>query len=163
MEKLRIDANDFIVNQIDQFEKLLEVEVTTISLWGMFADIEREAKSLITGFIDYRSGSLLRRFKPIDQMCNAANALLSEIGKTAGDDWQGSCIVANNVGVHRIPNLVRISLPSEGIWSFPLLGYQYASTLNLPDQLKMGFCLFASPTYTRIRFGVEQNHTYTSF
>ena len=54
-----------------------------------------------------------------------------------GDYWQGSCIVANNLNASSVPNLVRISLPSEGIWGFPLLGNQFASSLGFTNRLQM--------------------------
>jgi predicted phosphodiesterase len=128
-------ANYLVQNDVGQLRELLRLDSDLDKVWAVLRSIEKELTVLSEEFLDYQSGSVLRKEEETEQICQWSDALLAEIGARTGEGWQGTSVLADKAIAGPNSHLVRLSFPNEDIWSLPFAVYQYVSLMNITQQV----------------------------
>ena len=88
--------------------------------WQQLSDHKRKCGDLFKESLNFFGGALLRSIERIDGLCKVADALLLQLSKQAGVEWNRFTILAEGSFFTEATGIIRLPFPDYSIWNLPV-------------------------------------------
>lgn len=88
--------------------------------WETLTRHMKECVELFNESLNFLGGALLRNLKQVDELCQISDALLAELSKRAGEDWNRFTILAEGNFFTETTGIIRLPFPDYSVWNLPV-------------------------------------------
>jgi len=105
--------------------------------WQQVSTQKKKCTDLFKESLNFFGGALLRNIDRIDRLCQIADALLFELSKQVGIEWNRFTILAEGSFFTEATGVIRLPFPDYSIWNLPVavheLGHYVGPRIVRPD------------------------------
>ena len=88
--------------------------------WQQLTTQKEKCTGLFKESLNFLGGALLRNIHRIDRLCQIADALLFQLSKQVGVEWNRSTILAEGSFFTEATGVIRLPFPDYSIWNLPV-------------------------------------------